>query len=111
LPQTEFYLVLDPNEYQLSTAGLDASITLFPDLHDLNCFENHRLQPGMIVYMPPGTGHRGQNVFALIMTVPGFKPSNELYLDSDIFEQTNAHAPYNENHLQSKNYKRLEDYL
>ncbi|MDR3197162.1 MAG: hypothetical protein LBU34_04765 [Planctomycetaceae bacterium] len=111
LPQTEFYLVLDPNEYQLSTAGLETSITLYPDLRNLEYFETHHLQPGMIVYMPPGTGHRGQNVFALIMTIPGFKPGNELYLDKDIFEQTNGHSPYNENHLQSKNYERLEDYI
>jgi hypothetical protein len=111
LPQTEFYLVLDPNEYQLSTAGLETSITLYPDLHDLERFETHHIQPGMIVYMPPGTGHRGRNVFALIMTVPGFKPRNELYLDSDIFERTNGRSPYNENHVQSKNYVRLEDYL
>ncbi|MDR0336703.1 MAG: hypothetical protein LBI18_06390 [Planctomycetaceae bacterium] len=111
LPQTEFYLVLDPQEYQLSTAGLETAITLYPDLHNLEYFETHRLQPGMIVYIPPGTGHRGQNVFALIMTVPGFKPGNELYLDNDIFERTNGGSPYNENHLQSKNYQCLEDYL
>ena len=111
LAQTEFYLVLDPGVYNLSTSGLQPEIVLFPDLTDLTRYERIPLSPGMIVYMPPGTGHRGVNVFALIMTVPGFKPGNELYLDRDIFERTDGTVPYNENHLVSKNYERLEDFL
>ena len=108
--QAEFYLVLDPCVYNLATAGLEPEITLFPDLTDLTRYEKVPLRPGMLVYMPPCTGHRGLNVFALIMTVPGFKPGNELYLDRDIFERTGGASPYNENHLGSKNYERLEDF-
>jgi hypothetical protein len=110
IAQSEFYLVLDPNVYKLATAGLEPEIVLYPNLADLNRYEKIPLQPGRIVYMPPGTGHRGLNVFALIMTVPGFKPGNELYLDWDIDERTGGTSPYNENHLGSKNYERLEDY-
>jgi len=109
-PQTEFYLVLDPAAYNLATAGLTPEIILYPNLADLTRYERIALRPGMIVYMPPCTGHRGLNVFALIMTVPGFKPGNELYLDRDIFEQTGGTALYNETHLNSKNFERLEDF-
>ena len=108
--QTEFYLVLDPGAYNLATAGLEPEIILFPDLADLTHYERIPLRPGMIVYMPPCTGHRGLNVFALIMTIPGFKPGNELYLDRDVFERSGGASPYNENHLGSKNYERLEDF-
>lgn len=111
MAQTEFYLVLDPKEYNLSTAGEESFITLYPDLNDLSQFATYSLQPGMFVYMPPGTGHRGQNVFALIMAIPGFKPGNELYLDHDIFERTEGKSPYNPNHLPSKNYQKLEDFI
>jgi len=110
MPQTEFYLVLDPSEYQLATAGEEPSIVLYPNLADLSRYEIHRLKPGMFVYMPPGVGHRGLNVFAMIMTIPGFKPGNELYLDYDICERAGGTSPYNENHLKSKNYDRLEDW-
>jgi ribosomal protein L16 Arg81 hydroxylase len=96
--------------YNLATAGLEPAIILYPDLADLNRYEHILLQAGMIVYMPPGVGHRGLNVFAFIMTVPGFKPGNELYLDRDIYEQTGGASPYNVNHLGSKNYERLEDW-
>jgi hypothetical protein len=111
MPQTEFYLVLDPATYNLSTAGLEPEIILYPNLADLTRYERIPLHPGMIVLMPPCTGHRGLNVFALIMTVPGFKPGSELYLDRDIFERTGGTSPYNENHLKSKNFERLEDFF
>ena len=111
LPQTEFYLVLDASSYQLATAGEEPSIVLYPNLADLSLFEIHCLKPGLFVYMPPGVGHRGLNVFAMIMTVPGFKPGNELYLDYDIHEQTQGRSPYNPNHLGSKNYESLEGFF
>ena len=111
LPQTEFYLVLDASSYQLATAGEEPSIVLYPNLTDLSQYEIHRLKPGMFVYIPPGVGHRGLNVFAMIMTIPGFKPGNELYLDHDICEQTQGLAPYNPNHLKSKNYGSLERFI
>ena len=111
LPQTEFYLVLDPAPYRLAEVEEGPAIVLYPNLADLNRYEIHHLKPGMFVYMPPGVGHRGLNVFAMIMTIPGFKPGNELYLDADIYEQTQGLAPYNPNHLQSKNYQSLEAFL
>ena len=108
--QSEFYLVLDPSVYHLATAGLEPAIVLYPDLADLSRYEHISLRTGMIVYMPPGIGHRGLNVFAFIMTIPGFKPGNELYLDRDIYERSGGTSLYNANHLGSKNYARLEDW-
>jgi hypothetical protein len=111
LPQAEMYLVLDPRAAGLEPGGREASILLFPDLQNLNCYEQHRLQPGDFVYIPPGVGHRGLDVFVNVLTVPGFKPHNEIYIDQDIRDRTGGGAPYNENGLERKNYDRLEDFL
>ncbi|MCY2954686.1 MAG: hypothetical protein NTU53_22370 [Planctomycetota bacterium] len=77
LPQTEMYLVLDPQTYKLNTWGRQASLIVFPDLRELGRYELHNLEPGLFVYIPPGTGHRGLDVFVNVLTVPGFKPHNE----------------------------------
>ena len=42
----------------------------------------------MLIYIPPGTGHRGLDVFVNVLTIPGFKPHNEYYLDRDIRDTT-----------------------
>jgi hypothetical protein len=111
LPQTEMYLVLDPRAYQLETWGRKASILIFPDLRDLGRYDQYPLAPGDLVYIPPGVGHRGLDVFVNVLTVPGFKPHNEIYIDQDIRDRTGGGAPYNENGLERKNYDRLEDFL
>lgn len=111
LPQAEMYLVLDPKTYKLNTWGRTASIILFPDLRDLGRYQQHALEPGWFVYIPPGTGHRGLDVFVNVLTIPGFKPNNEFYIDRDIRDRAGGAAPYNENLLGSKNYGRLEDLL
>ena len=110
-PQTEMYLVLPPQAYQLNTWGRSASLMVFPDLRDLGRYEQHALEPGMFIYMPPGTGHRGLDVFVNVLTIPGFKPHNEYYIDRDIRDTTAGKVPYNENLLESKNYARIEDLL
>ncbi|MCR4413768.1 MAG: hypothetical protein NUV77_15215, partial [Thermoguttaceae bacterium] len=109
-PQTEMYLVLDPQTYRLNTSDRKAWLVAFPDLGDLRRYEQVPLEPGMFVFIPPGTGHRGLDVFVNVLTVPGFKPHNELYLDRDILERAGGQAPYNENLLDAKNYARLEDF-
>lgn len=111
IPQREMYLVLDPAAYQLNTWGRTASILTFPDLRNLAQYEQHPLEPGMFLYIPPGTGHRGLDVFVNVLTIPGFKPHNEYYLDRDIRDQAQGAAPFNENLLGSKNYDRIEDLL
>ncbi len=111
LPQTEMYLVLDPEVCNVEKRGRDASIILFPDLTDLSQYEQHPLQPGDLVYIPPGVGHRGMDVFTNVLTVPGFKPHNEVYIDQDIHDRTGGASPYNEEGFNRKNYDRLEDYL
>jgi hypothetical protein len=110
-PQTEMYLVLPPQAYQLNTWGRSAALMVFPDLRDLGRYEQHALEPGMFIYMPPGTGHRGLDVFVNVLTIPGFKPHNEYYIDRDIRDTTAGKVPYNENLLESKNYARIEDLL
>jgi hypothetical protein len=111
LPQTEMYLVLDPRAAQLEARGREPSILLFPDLRNLHDYHELPLQPGDFVYIPPGTGHRGLDVFVNVLTVPGFKPHNEIYIDQDIRDRTDGKAPYNENGLDRKNYDRLEAFL
>ncbi|MFW6171016.1 MAG: hypothetical protein ACODAD_11040 [Planctomycetota bacterium] len=111
LPQTEMYLVLDPKTHGLEAHGRKASILVFPELTDLTHYQEHPLEPGDLVYIPPGVGHRGLDVFVNVLTVPGFKPHNEFYIDQDIRDQAGGKAPYNENGLARKNYDRLEDLL
>lgn len=110
LAQTEMYLVLDPRTYQLNTSGRSASLLVFPDLRDLRRYEEHRLAPGTFVYIPPGTGHRGLDVFVNVLTIPGFKPHNEYYLDHQICESAKGQSPYNENFPIARNYTRLGDF-
>ncbi len=111
LPQREMYLVLDPRAYQLNTSGRTASLVVFPDLKDLCRYEQHPLEPGMFVFIPPGTGHRGLDVFVNVLTIPGFKPHNEYYLDRDIRDVARGRSPYNDNLLDAKNYDRIEGLL
>jgi hypothetical protein len=111
IPQREMYLVLDPQAYQLNTWGRPASLLTFPDLRDLRRYQQHPLEPGMFIYIPPGTGHRGLDVFVNVLTIPGFKPHNEYYIDRDIRDAAGGQVPYNENLLDAKNYERIEDLL
>jgi hypothetical protein len=109
-PQSEMYLVLDPKTYRLNTWGRQASILLWPDLRDLGRFEQHALVPGTFVYIPPGTGHRGLDAFVNVLTVPGFKPDNEFYIDRDLRDLGRG-SPYNAKLLEIKNYRQIEDLL
>jgi len=111
IPQREMYLVLDPQAYQLNTWGRRASLIVFPDLPDLRRYQEHPLHPGLFVYIPPGTGHRGLDAFVNVLTIPGFKPHNEYYLDRDLHDVAGADVPCNENLLALKNYGRLEDFF
>jgi hypothetical protein len=109
--QREMYLVLDPAAYRLNTWGRAPSLLAFPDLRDLRACQEHPLEPGMFIYIPPGTGHRGLDVFVNVLTIPGFKPHNEYYIDRDIRDRAGGAVPYNENLLDAKNYATIEDLL
>lgn len=109
-PQQEMYLVLDPATYRLNTYGRRSHLITFPDLHDLTRFETHDLSPGTVVRIPPGVGHRGANAFVNVITVPGFKPHNEFYIDADI-ARAKGGSPYNADLVGLKNYGRLEELL
>lgn len=111
IPQREMYLVLDPAAYRLNTWDRAASLLTFPDLRDLRRYEQTPLTPGLFIYIPPGTGHRGLDAFVNVLTIPGFKPHNEYYIDRDIRDQAGGAVPYNENLLGAKNYERIEDLL
>lgn len=110
LAQTEMYLVLDPGTRGLAAHGRQASIVLFPDLQDLRRFEQHALAPGDLVYIPPGVGHRGLDVFVNVLTIPGFKPHNEFYIDQDIHDRAGSSVPCNEAGFSRRNYERLEEF-
>jgi len=109
--QREMYLVLDPAAYQLKTWGRQAALLTFPDLRDLTSYQQRLLEPAMLVYIPPGTGHRGLDVFVNVLTIPGFKPHNEYYIDRDIRDTTGGSVPYNEGLVEGKNYASLEELL
>lgn len=110
-PQIEIYLVLNPRVYGLNTAGRQAWLIALPDLRNLGHYHRVALEPGMVVYIPPGTGHRGLDAFVNVLTIPGFKPHNELYLDRDVCERAGGTTPYNASLVGMKNFQRLEDYL
>ncbi|MBM3264545.1 MAG: hypothetical protein FJY97_14115 [candidate division Zixibacteria bacterium] len=94
-PQSEMYLVLDPAAYDLNTYGRQAFLHSFPDLADLSRFGETPLSPGSTLYIPPDTGHRGIDVFVNVITLPGFKPRNEIYMDRLIKETSAGTSPYN----------------
>jgi len=95
-PQHELYLVLDPAEYNLKTYGRVSYAYFYPDLEDLSKYVKVYLKPGSIVYIPPGVCHRGMNVLANVVTLPGFKPQNEWYIDKKIKRLFNGKIPYND---------------
>jgi mannose-6-phosphate isomerase-like protein (cupin superfamily) len=109
--QREMYLVLDPEIYKLNTWGRTASLIVYPDLRNLHRYEEYHLEPEMFIYIPPGTGHRGLDAFVNVLTIPGFRPHNEYYLDRDIRDQAEGKSPYNEKLLDSKNYRTIEELL
>jgi len=111
IPQREMYLTLDPAAYELNTWGRAASLLTWPDLRDLRCCQQHALTPGMFIYIPPGTGHRGLDVLVNVLTIPGFKPHNEYYIDRDIRDQAGGSVPFNENLVGAKNYGAIEELL
>lgn len=95
--QSELYLVLDPGVYGLKTYGRNAFLNAFPELDDLSVYSETPLTPGSTIYIRPDTGHRGVDVFVNVITLPGFKPRNEIYIDRRIKEQAGGKAPYNAN--------------
>lgn len=80
-PQSEMYFVLEPAVYSLNTYGRKSYLWAFPDVDDLSISEKVSLSPGSVVYIPPGTGHRGIDAFVNVITLPGFKPRNEIYFE------------------------------
>jgi len=101
-PQCELYLVLDPSRLGLSTAGRQALLHSFPEIGNWSRYQATPLQPGDVVLIPPGTGHRGLDVFANVVTLPGFKPGNEVYVDDAIALATGNTAPHNPLFAQSE---------
>jgi len=95
--QYEMYFVLDASVYSLKTYGRKSYLCAFPDINNLEIYDKIPLSPGTIVHIPPDTGHRGINAFVNVVTLPGFKPRNEIYLDQKIKETTHGRAPFNEN--------------
>jgi hypothetical protein len=89
------YLVLDPSAFGLQTHGRSPFLVVFPELHDLSRYEKLPLRPGSTIYIEPETGHRGLDAFVNVVTLPGFKPRNEVYLDQKIRDTTDGGVPYN----------------
>ena len=83
-PQGEFYFAADPGVYGLSTCGRSPGLTLWPEVEegnaDLSEHVHVPLRPGSVVYITPGTGHRGVDVFANVVVLPGYKPKNQIFI-------------------------------
>jgi hypothetical protein len=94
-PQTEFYFVLDPADFSLRQAGRSSFLHAFPDIADWARLEVVPLRPGSVVLIPPNTGHRGLDALVNVVTLPGFKPRNELYVDTLIAAQTAGQGAFN----------------
>ena len=109
--QNEMYLVLDPATYGINTYGRTARLLTFPDLRNLKQVESHSLAPGDLVYIPAGTGHRGMDAFVNVITLPGFKPYNEFYIDQDIFEAAGDTVPSNRSLFHIRNYATIDAVL
>ncbi|WP_157181091.1 hypothetical protein [Actinopolymorpha alba] len=93
-PQTELYLVIDPAALGLRTGG-QPRLDTFPDIEDWTSWQTTPLRPGDLVIIPPGVGHRGVDVLANVVALPGFKPRNEIYVDAEIAAATRRRSPHN----------------
>jgi hypothetical protein len=94
VPQWELYLVIDPRSHGLAGAN-SAQMHTFPDASDWTRWEVTALEPGDMVVIPPGTAHRGIDVLASVIAIPGFMPTEEVYVDGRIAAETNGAAPHN----------------
>ena len=94
LPQVEFYFVLARTDFGLHGGGPSA-LHIYPDIGDWTSAQSIALRPGSVVLIPPDTGHRCIDVLANVVTVPGFKPGNEIYVDAAIALQTAGKGIYN----------------
>jgi hypothetical protein len=94
-PQSEFYFGLDPSAYELQAPpGAVPRLYTFPRIDDWVTYDTWEVEPGVAVFIPPGTGHRGVDAFVNVVTIPGFKPGNEIYVDRRIAESGSG-APFN----------------
>jgi len=94
-PQTEFYFVLDPADFSLGQAGRHSFLHAFPDIAEWARVTVVPLRPGTVALIPPGTGHRGLDALVNVVTVPGFKPRNEIYADALIAAHTGGRGAFN----------------
>jgi hypothetical protein len=95
-PQSELYFALDRSAYGLrAPAGLTPRLYTWPEVGDWARYETTALPVGTVVFIPPAVAHRGLDAFVNVVTIPGFKPGNEIYVDRAIREQGRG-APYNE---------------
>lgn len=94
-PQFEMYFTLNPVGWSLGTAGRSGCLYTFPEVGRWSFSEVTELKPGTIALIPPHTGHRGCDAFVQVVTLPGFKPGNELYLDRLIRDATEGQSPHN----------------
>jgi hypothetical protein len=95
-PQSELYFGLDPTAFDLhAPSGAAPRLYTFPDACDWGSYDSWAIEPGVAVFIPPGVGHRGVDTFVNIVTIPGFKPGNEIYVDRLIAESGSG-APFNE---------------
>jgi hypothetical protein len=80
--QCELYFALDRVAYGLQAPpAAPARLYTFPDRQHWARYASTELTPGTAVFIPPGVGHRAVDAFVNVVTIPGFKPRNEIYVD------------------------------
>jgi len=94
-PQWELYVVLKPPPTIHSPTNASPQLHTFADLSDWDRCTVTMLQPGDVVAIPPNIAHRGLDVLANVIAIPGFKPSNEIYVDHVIATATARRGRFN----------------
>lgn len=92
--QHELYLVLDPHAHGLHPGTTASGVWTYPEPGNWRRYDFTPLQPGDVLSIPAGVAHRGIDILACVIAIPGFKPGNDSYVDHLIAE-SGADAPYN----------------
>ena len=78
-PQHELYLILDPARFGLAPAEAPG-IWVNPTPDDAASWSFLALEPGDVASIPAGVAHRGADILAVVVALPGFKPENEIVI-------------------------------
>lgn len=81
--QSEIYVVFDPAELGVNDKQGLGSVDLYTPEAGREEYKHLEVDvaPGACVFIPPGVGHQADNIYALVIGIPGFLPGNEINID------------------------------